>query len=59
MDEIAVTFRSAGLPGGFHEAAAEIYRSMEGLEKSATVPPLEQVLGALLKDYERGVLLGD
>jgi 3-hydroxyisobutyrate dehydrogenase-like beta-hydroxyacid dehydrogenase len=26
MEEIARTFESAGLPGGFHEAAAEIYR---------------------------------
>jgi len=26
MDEIASTFAAAGLPGGFHEAAAEIYR---------------------------------
>ena len=26
MEEIARTFEAAGLPGGFHEAAAEIYR---------------------------------
>ena len=50
MDEIATTFRAAGLPGGFHEAAAEIYRRMEGLEKSTTVPPLGEVLAALRKD---------
>lgn len=56
MDEIAATFRSAGLPGEFHEAAAEIYRRMEGLEKSSTVPPLDQVLSALLEDDERGAL---
>jgi 3-hydroxyisobutyrate dehydrogenase-like beta-hydroxyacid dehydrogenase len=28
MEEIAATFRAAGLPGGFHEAAAEIYRAV-------------------------------
>lgn len=28
MREIAATFAGAGLPGGFHEAAAEIYRRM-------------------------------
>ena len=50
MDEIAATFRSAGLPAGFHEAAGEIYRRMEGLEKSEAVPALEEVLAALLKD---------
>ena len=26
MEEIAATFESAGLPGGFHRAAAEVYR---------------------------------
>jgi len=26
MEEIAATFEAAGLPGGFHEAAAEVYR---------------------------------
>ena len=59
MAEIAATFRSVGLPGGFHEAAAEIYRRMEGLEKSTTVPPLDQVFRALLKDYEHGAFLKD
>jgi len=50
MDEIAATFRAAGLPGGFHEAAGEIYRRMEGLERTETVPALKEVLAALLKD---------
>jgi 3-hydroxyisobutyrate dehydrogenase-like beta-hydroxyacid dehydrogenase len=27
MEEIAATFEAAGLPGGFHRAAAEVYRS--------------------------------
>ena len=27
MDEIAATFEAAGAPGGFHRAAAEVYRS--------------------------------
>jgi hypothetical protein len=26
MEEIAATFEAAGLPGGFHRAAAEVYR---------------------------------
>lgn len=28
MEEIASTFRSAGLPGGFHDGAASVYRAM-------------------------------
>ncbi len=31
MEEIARTFESAGLPGGFHEAAAEVYRQMSAV----------------------------
>ncbi|MCZ6619897.1 MAG: DUF1932 domain-containing protein, partial [Gammaproteobacteria bacterium] len=31
MEEIAATFSAAGLPGGFHGAAAEIYRRMADL----------------------------
>lgn len=30
MDEIAATFRAAGLPGGFFEAAGEVYRRLAG-----------------------------
>ena len=33
-----------------HEAAGEIYRRMEGLERAETVPALEEVLAALLKN---------
>ncbi|HYX76187.1 MAG TPA: DUF1932 domain-containing protein, partial [Gaiellaceae bacterium] len=28
MEEIAATFSAAGLPGGFHEAAAEVFRTL-------------------------------
>jgi hypothetical protein len=27
MEEIADTFAAAGLPGGFHRAAADVYRA--------------------------------
>jgi hypothetical protein len=49
MDEIAVTFREAGLPGGFHEAAAELYRRLDGYKSAGTAPPLEEILAALAK----------
>lgn len=48
MDEIADTFRDAGLPGGFHEAAADLYRRMAHFKDAATTPALEEVLQALI-----------
>jgi 3-hydroxyisobutyrate dehydrogenase-like beta-hydroxyacid dehydrogenase len=47
MEEIASTFEQAGLPGGFHEAAAEIYRSMAEFKDAESTPELEDVLAAL------------
>jgi hypothetical protein len=48
MDEIAATFEQAGLPGGFHATAAEIYRRMAGFKDYTSTPELEEVLRALL-----------
>jgi 3-hydroxyisobutyrate dehydrogenase-like beta-hydroxyacid dehydrogenase len=49
MEEIAATFRDAGLPGGFHDAAASVY------ERLAAAPgtDLEAVLDALACDTFR------
>jgi 3-hydroxyisobutyrate dehydrogenase-like beta-hydroxyacid dehydrogenase len=47
MEEIAATFAAAGLPDGFHAAAAEVYRRMAHLKDSAETPALEDVLAAL------------
>jgi len=49
MEEIAATFAAQGLPGGFHQAAAEIYARMSGL-KDVSGATLEDVLGALLAE---------
>ncbi|MCB9136409.1 MAG: DUF1932 domain-containing protein [Anaerolineales bacterium] len=49
MEEIAATFQAAGLPGGFHEAAAEVYRRLAKFKGAETVPSLEEVLRALLQ----------
>jgi 3-hydroxyisobutyrate dehydrogenase-like beta-hydroxyacid dehydrogenase len=49
MYEIASTFQAAGLPSGFHEAAAEIYHRMAGFKDSSETPQLNDVLNALLK----------
>jgi 3-hydroxyisobutyrate dehydrogenase-like beta-hydroxyacid dehydrogenase len=50
MEEIAATFSSAGLPGGFHEAAAEIYRRTAHFKDAEEVPALEKVLGTMQGD---------
>ena len=49
MEEISSTFDQAGLHGGFHAAAAEIYRRLSDFKDSPSVPSLEDVLAALIK----------
>ena len=46
MEEIAATFAAAGLPDGFHQGAAEIYRRME-IYKDGPSPSFTEVLRAL------------
>ena len=53
MHEIASTFREAGLPEGFHEAAAEVYHRLAGFKESPEPPKLDQVLDALLDEQKR------
>ena len=49
MDEIAATFEAAGLPGGFHQAAAQLFQRLAGFKDAAAQPPLEAVLTELLR----------
>jgi len=49
MHEIAATFRGAGLPGGFHEAAAEVYERLAPFKDHPEPPAIETVLETLLK----------
>jgi 3-hydroxyisobutyrate dehydrogenase-like beta-hydroxyacid dehydrogenase len=49
MEEIASTFGAAGLPEGFHQAAATIYHRMAGFKDAQSLPLLEDVL-TVLKD---------
>ena len=46
MEEIAATFAAAGLPDGFHKAAAEVYRRM-GRYKDTPTPSMADVAAAL------------
>jgi len=49
MEEIADTFRSAGMPGEFHAAAAHVYRRLTDFKAARSTPELEDVLAALLR----------
>src|SRR5258706_14523865 len=47
MEEIAASFEAAGLPGGFHLSAPELYRRLEGFKDGAGPPALAQVSAAI------------
>jgi 3-hydroxyisobutyrate dehydrogenase-like beta-hydroxyacid dehydrogenase len=47
MEEISATFEAAGLPGGFHQAAAKVYRRIVDAEPGR-LERVDQVLAALL-----------
>jgi hypothetical protein len=54
MEENAATLEAAGLPGGFHQAAADVYRRL-AIYKDAGVPPtLEDVGKTLLTPSPEG-----
>ena len=46
MEEIAASFEGEGLPPGFHQGAAEVYRRLEGFRNERD-PELDAVLRAL------------
>jgi 3-hydroxyisobutyrate dehydrogenase-like beta-hydroxyacid dehydrogenase len=50
MHEIAATFREAGLPGGFHDAAAEVFERLAAFKEQTEPPAIESVLEVLLRD---------
>lgn len=47
MNEIAATFQKAGLPNGFHKAAAEVYHRMANWKESNMTPTLDEILAAI------------
>lgn len=47
MEQIAATFREAGLPGEFHLAAALIYQRLAPFKAAREIPTLDEVLTAL------------
>jgi len=49
MEENARSFAQAGLPTGFHEAAAEVYRRLSIYKDTPTPPSVAEAAAALLK----------
>lgn len=47
MEEIAASFEAAGLPGGFHLAAAEIFRRLENYKDAAKPPSASEIIASL------------
>lgn len=52
MEEISATFDAAGLPAGFHGAAAEVYQRLAGFKDVTVAPSLEEVLAALASERD-------
>jgi 3-hydroxyisobutyrate dehydrogenase-like beta-hydroxyacid dehydrogenase len=50
MREISSTFEEAGVPGGFHAAAAVLYSRIAEFKNAPSKPSLETVLVALLQE---------
>ncbi len=55
MEEIADTFAAAGLPEGFHRAAAEVYRRMTEHKDAPTPPSIEEAAASMLGSAKRSV----
>src|SRR5258706_3269243 len=53
MEEIAASFEAAGLPGGFHLAAADLYRRLEGFKDGAGPPALAEGIAAFRRGAPR------
>ncbi len=49
MEEIAASFRSAGLPDGFHLASADLYARLVECKDARSDPTLDEIRGLLLK----------
>jgi hypothetical protein len=48
MEEISASFGAAGLPGGFHQAAAEVFRRSPRLPRTEGEEAVDAVIGTLL-----------
>lgn len=53
MHQIADTFAAAGLPDGFHRAAAELYERLDAYKDAPDLPAFEDVIRTLCSDARR------
>ena len=53
MEEIAASFEAAGVPGGFHLAAAELYRRLEAFKGAGSPPALSEIIAAIRRGPRR------
>jgi hypothetical protein len=53
MEEIADAFKAAGLPDGFHRAAAELYRRLQAYKDTDEPPSLEEATAVILQSQPR------
>jgi 3-hydroxyisobutyrate dehydrogenase-like beta-hydroxyacid dehydrogenase len=49
MREISATFEAAGLPGGFHQAAAEVYGRLAELKHETEMPDIDEFAAMLIR----------
>jgi 3-hydroxyisobutyrate dehydrogenase-like beta-hydroxyacid dehydrogenase len=47
MEEIAATFAAAGLPAGFHDAAADLYERLAGYKDAPAAPSVREAVDVL------------
>src|SRR5712691_8620660 len=59
MEEIAASFQAAGLPPGFHLAAAEVYRKLERFKDGGAPPALGEVTAAMRRGARRKASPGE
>ncbi len=52
MREISATFADAGVPGDFHEGAAQIFERLSQFKDRAEVPEIDEVLDVLLNQQD-------
>lgn len=52
MEEIADSFGAAGLPDGFHHAAAEIYRRLATFKDAGSPVAIDEIIAAVLRQAQ-------
>ncbi|MGB7300744.1 MAG: DUF1932 domain-containing protein [Burkholderiaceae bacterium] len=54
MTEIAATFTDAGLPGGYHQGAADVFERLASFKDTTEIPNFAELASVLLKNSDAG-----